>query len=92
MLPLLIAVPMLIASSPAEAPPEFPVCPVSGYPYQKGSGVFLMVRGHRYWTCHSTHAEALANHPERYLDNKGVPKILSRPSVGSGSPPASSPR
>ncbi len=76
MFPLLIAVPMAIATSPAEAPPEYPVCPVSGLPYKAGTGIFLTVRGQRYWTCHSTHAEALAKNPGKYLDAKGIPLIL----------------
>ena len=80
MLPLLIALPALLAAPSRESPPEYPVCPVSGYPYREGSGIFLTVRGHRYWTCHATHAEALAKHPEQYLDEKGVPKVLAHPS------------
>lgn len=93
MLPMLIAVPMVLAAPPVEAAPEYRVCPVSGYAYHPGTGIFLTVRGHRYWVCHSTHAEALAKHPDRYLDGKGVPKILSHsPKEGTQSPHPSSPR
>ena len=76
MFPLMLSLPVAAAMLPAEAPPEFPVCPVSGAPYKPGTGIFLTVRGHRYWVCHSTHAEALDKNPERYLDARGVPLLL----------------
>ena len=76
MFPLMLSLPVAAALLPAEAAPEFPVCPVSGAPYKPGTGIFLTVRGHRYWVCHSTHAEALDKSPERYLDARGVPLLL----------------
>ncbi len=87
MLTALLSPVLVLAGPSGPARPEFPVCPISGYPYREGEGILLTVRGRRYWACHVTHAEALAKHPDQYLDKDGVPKVLAKPSPGNHAPP-----